>query len=201
MAVSEAYYTTCYIGEKGCGKTTFALGDEAAGIKSHVLEHCRTFNMKCLFIDNWKDRPGYEKIKVIPITELKGFKKGAARVIVAKSERNEIAELIYQHVRNTLIVVEDSRMIVPGNVKETPWEDLLISNKNIACGIVFMYHGFTGVAPLMYQYVDELEIFKTRQHPSARKKDMMKYDEVLTVWERVLKHKSPYYHETVNNGS
>lgn len=201
MAVSEAYYTTCYIGEKGCGKTTFALGDREKGIQSHVLTHCAKWNMKALFIDNWKERTGYERIKVVDIGEITRFKKGAARVIVTKQQRNEIAELIYKHVRDTLIVVEDSRMIVPSNIKETPWEDLLISNKNIRCGLIFMYHGFTGVAPLMYQYVDELEVFKTRTHPHSRKSDMMNYDQTVAAWEKVMKHKNPFYHETVSNGS
>lgn len=203
MAVSEAYFTTCLIGEKGCGKTTDALGDPEKGIESRILNHCRQWNMKALFVDNWQARPGYERIPLITFEELKrgAFKRGNARVIVDRQTRDEIPGLIYRSIRETIICFEDSKMLVPANIVRTEWEDLLISNKNIKCSLIFMYHGFTGISPTMYQYIDELEIFKTRQHPQARKSDMMKYDEVLQVWERVMKHPSPFYHETVSNGS
>lgn len=203
MAVSEQFYTTCYLGEKGCGKTTFALGDDKLGIKSHILDHCATWNMKALFIDNWIGRPGYEKLPVISFDDLTNnvWKRGAVRVIVDRQTRSEIAKVIYQSLRNTVVCIEDSKMIVPPNISNDPWEDLLLSNKNIKCSLIFMYHGFTGISPLMYQYVDELEIFKTKQHPSARKQQILKYDECVEIWERVQKHTSPFYHETVGNGS
>jgi len=203
MAVSEAYFTTCLIGEKGCGKTSFAIGDAAHGVPSSILEHCKTWNMKALFVDNWRDRPGYEKIPLITFDELKEnrFKRGGARIIVDRETRDEIPGFIYKHMRETVCCFEDSKMLVPANIVGTEWEDLLISNKNIKCSLIFMYHGFTGISPKMYQYVDELEIFKTKQHPQARKSDILKYDEVLETWTRVMKHKNPFYHETVNNGS
>lgn len=203
MAVSEQYYTTCYLGEKGCGKTTFALGDDKLGIKSHILEHCKKWNMKALFIDNWLDRPGYEKIPVVSFEDLQKnvWRRGAARVIVDRETREQIAGLIYNTVRNTVVCIEDSKMVVPSNISNTTWEDLLISNKNIKCSLIFMYHGFTGISPLMYQYVDELEIFKTKQHPQSRKSNILKYDETLQTWERVMKHENPFYHETVSNGA
>lgn len=201
MAVSEAYYTTVYIGEKGCGKTTFALGDTALHIPSHVIEHCRKHGMKALFVDVWEARPGYEKIPVIPIDKIKLIKKGAYRVIITRENRMELATIIARYVRDTLIIFEDSRLTVPGQIKETPFEDLLISNKNWRCGLIFMYHSFAGPSPLMYQYIDEIEIFKTKSHPSQRKQEIMNYPEVVLAYDRVMKNPDQYNHETVKNGA
>lgn len=203
MAVSEQFYTTCWIGEKGCGKTSRALGDPEHKVDSFILSHCKKWNMKALFVDNWADRPGYEMIPIVTFDELKAgaFKRGSARVIVDRSSRVEIATVLYESMRNTVICVEDSRMIVPSNISDTPWEDLLISNKNMRCSLIFMFHGFGGIPPKMYQYIDELEIYKTRQDPAIRQREISKYDQCREIWQRVLNHPNQYYHETYYNGS
>lgn len=209
MAVTEAYKTVCDIGEKGCGKTTYELGDEKLGIPSHILQHCAKHNMKVLFIDNWKARAGYEKIKLLHYNEanpndpwnFKNWTRGARRIIVTSEQRNEIAAQIYKHVRKTVVCVEDSRMIVPSNITGTAWEDLLVSNKNITCSLIFMYHSYKKIPPAMYDYIDEFEIFKTKSHPLSRKNEIAIYELVLEAYNRVMDSPNPFYHETVKNGS
>lgn len=201
MAVSEAFYTTVFIGEKGCGKTSYIMGIPQKRVPSFAQDHARKHNQKVLFIDNWLERPDYSAVKVIQVEDLPRWKSGAVRIIVDMKTRYAAAEGIKKHVRNALIVFEEARVTVPGNIKETVFEEILVSNKNWRCAIVFLYHSFRGPSPIMYQYIDEIEIFKTKSHPRQRKEDIMTYDEVLAAYERVRAHKNEYYHETVKNGS
>lgn len=199
--VPEAYECTALLGSKNCGKTTYVMGDPVIEVPSMALTHMQKHNMKCIIVDTVLNRNHYEKVPVLNWRNITALKSGAARTIIMPEERNEFVNLVRKQVRDTLIIFEDSKNIVPQNMMGTPFESLMIDCKNIRCGLLFMYHAFKAMPPGMFMYLDKLVIFKTQSHPSSRKREIMNYEEVLATYNKVTASKNPHFHLTVEMGS
>lgn len=198
MRESEKYPVGTLIGGRDCGKTTYMIGHDELKIEGYVPKKVREQKLKgVIVIDTQIARDSYKHVK--KIKHPSEYVSGAVHLIVNAENRDEYTEYIRLHVTDTFILYEDARNILPLALRKTPYEALIIDSKNIRCPVWFMFHSWMAVPKELYVYLDMLEIFKVKQHPSFRKSDIMNYEEVLEVYERVKKHPNPFYHETANN--
>lgn len=199
VSVIEKYPVVTLIGERSSGKTTFALGDDGLGVPSVVFEHCRKYGIpKVLVVDTVQDRDSYAHVRVI--RHPSEHKSGCVRIVITPENKERLIKAIYDTVRDTFILWEDAKNILPTKLDGTIYESMLVDGKNKRCTMWFMYHGYTVVPARMYIYLDELIVFKTKNHPKGRKSDIVNYEAVLEAYEKVMKHKSPYYNLKVKNG-
>lgn len=188
------------VGARSTGKTTYMIGNAKLGITGFAEKYAREYGMTVIFLDTIENRPDYAGFQVVPYKKMHLYKGGAIRVIVNTENKNDVIQAIRAKVRDALIVSEDSRTSVPNNIVSTPWEGLIVDSKNIRCSLFFMYHNWKAVPPMMFTYIDELIIFKTKGRPDTRKNDIINYEEVTEAFERVMAHPSQYHHEIASNG-
>lgn len=200
MRESEKYPVGVLIGGRDCGKTTFMRGNTELGIKGYIREKVEAEKLKgVICVDTMRERKEYLNVK--KINHPQEYKSGPVHLIVSSNNADECVQWITDHVKDTLIVFEDARKIVPVNITKTAFESLIIDSKNIHCPVWFIFHTWMNVPKGLYSLMDLIEIFKTKQHPSVRKGDIMNYEEVLEAYDRVRLDENPYSHETVSNGA
>lgn len=199
MRESEKYPVGVLIGGRDCGKTTFMRGNPELNIPGYIPTKVREQQLTgVIVVDTIRERKEYS---ILPkISHPKEYKSGPNHLIVNSDNADELVRWICKNVRNTIILFEDARKIVPVNISKTAYEALIIDSKNIHCPVWFIYHTWMNVPKGLYSIMDLIEVFKIKQHPSVRKGDIMNYEEVLEVYERVRDHENPFYHESVKNG-
>lgn len=202
---SDKYEVGVLIGGRDTGKTTYMRGNKTLNINGYVAEKIKEESLVgVIVIDTQRERDTYATVTKVTGAELvqghKKYKGGALHVIVDVDTKDEVVKWIRLNVKHCFILVEDAKNIVPKNIGYTEWEKLVIDSKNIFCPVWFMYHTWMAVPKELYGLMDAIEVFKIKQHPVVRRSDIMNYEEVLEVYERVKDHKNPYYHERVKNG-
>ena len=200
MRESEKYPVKVFLGGRDCGKTTFAVGDNKIGVVGDVPAKVKEQNLKgVIVIDTMRERTTYAQVKKIEHPQQ--YKSGAVHLIVNTKNCDELVQWICDNVRDTYILFEDAVKIIPQSIRGTAYDAIIVDSKNIHCPITFIYHTWMDVPKGFYSKVDVIEIFKVRQHPVRRKEDISNYEEVVEVYERVLKNENPFYHESVNIGA
>lgn len=197
---SEKYPVGVLIGGRDCGKTTFMRGNRELNIVGFIQTTCMKENLKgAIIVDTMRERKEYADVK--KITHPSEYVSGVVHLIVNPETADDYIKFIDNNVKDTFILFEDARKIVPLNISKTAYEALVIDSKNIHCPVWFIYHTYMNVPRGLYSIMDKMLLFKIKQHPSARKSEITNYEEVLEAHEKVQAHHSPYHHETVNNGA
>jgi hypothetical protein len=201
MRESEKYPIGVLIGGRDSGKTTHMKGNPSIGVPSFVEDFCKKSKLKgVIIIDTQIERDSYAE--VAKISHPKEYRSGAVHLIVNNENKDEFVEYIRLHVKDTFVLIEDARIIVPTHsVKGTVFESLIIDSKNIHCTVWFMYHTFMAVPKELYGWLDVLKLFKVKQHPINRKRDITNYEEVLKAYNQVQAHRSPFYNKTLKCGA
>lgn len=179
-------------GMRGTGKTLYLKGSEefkqAGFIKTYLKR-----GMKVLIVDTF-DHPSYRDIPIIKPEQFSGWKKGCYRIFVRPDEMSDLCNAISENVWNCLVVFEDAHKHQHNKIDRSIMR-LIGDSKQKNVDILFMYHNWALAPKDLYRYLDFIEVFKTKDHPICRKDDMPGYYETaLTVYEKVKKHPSRYYH-------
>lgn len=185
------------VGDRGSGKTPYIIGDEQYQVTGMIdagkyLER----GMKVLIVDTF-DHPKYRRagIKQIQPEQIKVWKKGVYRMF--GSDFDAMFESINTSLYNALLVYEDAYKYVPQKLPK-PFVSFLIDTKQKNVDIIFLYHAWGFIPKDLFRLVDAFEIFKSEEHPLVRKTELSGcYERVVKVYERVMKHPSKYYHESL----
>ena len=188
------------LGKRKTGKTKYIIGDEELNIPSLVDIY---FNkgMKVCIIDEMY-HPDYSEIPVLPKEKIKYLdvqKPVVFRCIgETKSELREIQYLIAQYFWNGLIIFEDAFRYEKKVISE-PLAKIIGNSKQKNVDVMIMYHHWKFVPLDLYIYLDIIELFKTKSAPSERElEELIGYeDEVIEAYNKVSKHPSQFYHQTV----
>jgi len=186
MEESRMFLVNGVQGRRGTGKTEYIKILIAAYRKAHPEQ-------KVLIVDT-VDHPKYRDVPTIDVELLKRWKKPNMYRIFG-SNTVEIFEAISNHLEDCLIIFEDSSKYLGKSLNDDV-KKFIYDSKQKRLDIQFLYHGFMSVPPELFRMLDNIVLFKC-DHPSRRKNDLVTYDEVLEVYNRVMKHPSPYYNETV----
>lgn len=200
MRESEKYPVGVLVGQRDTGKTTFMKGDTKLNIPGYVKQKMAEVKLKgVIIVDTMRARESYLEVKKIDHPQQ--YKSGAVHLIVNAKNAEEMVQWIVDNVTDTFILLEDAVKVVPDRIKGTAYDALIVDSKNIRCPFWSMWHTWMDVPKGFYSKMDLIEIFKIKQHPSVRRNDITNYEEVLEVYKKVQKNKSPFYHESVSNGA
>jgi hypothetical protein len=187
-------------GARGVGKTPYILGEKQYGIKG-LANIALEKNMRVLIVDTF-DHPSYNHINRIKPKDLATFSKlkGIHRIFVRAHEMPVLNKIINETVYNTFLVYEDAYKHQKEELDDSIM-NLIGDSKGKNVDILFMYHCYA-LAPIdLYRYLDYLEIFKTKDSPEERKKNMRGYfKEAMETYNEVMANPSRYYHKTVWTG-
>jgi hypothetical protein len=196
MAGEDYNKISLILGKRGTGKTDYLKGNPKHNLRGFIPLYLKR-GMKVLIVDTI-DHPSYRDIPIIKKEQLAGWKKGVYRIFCRASEMPELCNLINETLWNTLVVFEDAHKHQDVRIDKSVM-DLMSDSKQKNVDIIFMYHLFAKAPKDLYRYVDFIEVFKTKDHPSVREADMVGYyDAMLSAWNEVMKHPSLYHHKLVN---
>lgn len=185
-------------GMRGTGKTEYLKGNESLnlpGLMKPTIEQGK----KVLILDTF-DHPSYFDVPIIKPQDLQYWKKGIYRCFVRPDDMAALNTHInsLKSMWNTLIVYEDAYKHQSEKL-DKPIKELIIDSKQKNIDMVFMYHSFSMAPKDLYRMLDFIELFKTKDHPSARKDDMPGYyEQALQVYEEVKNNPSRFYHKLIN---
>lgn len=177
------------LGARGTGKTTFILGDKAAGISSKLLDLFLKIKKMKILIVCCEDSPVYRHINLITKTQFTAFKTGIARVIINPEDINTFCRFLTDsnNLYNTLLIFDDARNHSSKNIcKEL--NRILNNTKQQNVDIFFMYHSFGEMPRDLYRKIDYIQLFKTTDSPTVRRHEMAPYyNEIMKVYETIKK--------------
>lgn len=183
-------------GKRGTGKTEYLKGNSDFNLPGFLNLYLQQKKMKVLIVDTF-DHPSYRDIPSIAPENFSKWKKGAYRIFVRVDEMPDLCNQISEDVWNTLIVFEDAHKHQYNRIDKSIMR-LIGDSKQKNIDIVFMYHNWALAPKDLYRYLDFIECFKTKDHPSCRKDDMPGYyDEALKVYEEVKSNPSPFCHKLI----
>lgn len=199
----EKYAVRFLNGTKGCGKSTWILGDTEKNIPGLAGIYQRVFGMKVVFVDTDIHRPepkDYKRIPVLNWQKIHLMDKGAARVIVNPDTAEEFFGLINEkEVSNIFLCMEDFVKYVPNRLEDTQIRRTMIDCKNFHRSMAFMSHMYSDMPPKMKGYIDQYVIFHNDSDcPQDRG---IKNRRVHEAYERVNRNKNQYHHEIVKQNS
>jgi hypothetical protein len=178
---------TAILGRRGCGKTTYSV----KFIKSYRTMHP---DKKILVIDTL-DHPLYREFAAVTPELVSRWKEPNIYRIFG-SNMAEIFDCITNNFTNALILFEDAIKILDAKL-QPEIKNLIIDSKQKNLDIIFIFHGFSAIPLNVLRYLDFITVFKTADNPKYRRQDITFYDELLPVWEKVMKDKSPYAKRTL----
>lgn len=100
-----------------------------------------------------------------------------------------------KHFKQGILIFDDCKTFIGD--KNAALEELLIARRQLELDIFYIAHGFTRVPPLFYPYFSDLILFRTKDNPSSRKKDLLQYKEIMEVQKRINQRaqQDPHYYE------
>lgn len=183
-------------GKRSTGKTLYLKGSDEFKLKGFLKNYLNR-GMKVLIVDTL-DHPSYRDIPIIKPEQIKEWKKGCYRIIYPRHKMPELCNIISEDLWNCLVVFEDAHKHQKNKLDDSVMA-LIGDSKQKNVDILFMYHNWALAPKDLYRYLDFIEVFKTKDHPICRKDDMPGYYETaLTVYEKVKKHPSRFYHLMVD---
>jgi len=178
---------TCLVGKRGSGKTTYLIKI----LTELALHHP---DRGILIVDMIQNQ-AYKDIPLMDFDMLDRWTgKGMYRISGENIE--EIVALITGKVRNCFVVFEDSTRfilkVLSRNVRK-----LIVDSKQTNNDIFFVYHGFRLIPPEMFQWIDNLVLFKTKGGPDYRRDDLEDFELINEAWIKVQRHPDQYYKQTI----
>lgn len=187
MSKPRINYVNGLLGRRGVGKTTY--------LKNGIDTYLAADPYKKVLIVDTVDHPSYQDIPLIDLELLKRWKRPAVYRIYGRNTE-EIIDTINDNFKNGLLIFEDASKYIPKKLEDRD-KALVYDSKQKNADVLFCFHGFKATSPDLFTMLDNWVVFKC-DHPSTRKSVMTYYDEMLELWERVMKHESRYYNETIN---
>lgn len=196
-------------GRRGTGKSLYLLGSNFTSVdedkklnKKGILDLYASKKTKGLIIDSI-DHPAYRNIPIMPMDKIKVWKSGFYRVIIDIKDISKLNKLLSEtaSVWNSVLIYEDARKHTFAKADDY-LNALMGDSKQKNIDIFFMYHNFGECPPDLYRKMDYIKCFKTKDSPECRKKALTScYEEAMQVYERVKKHTSNFYSETIDTGN
>lgn len=170
------------VGGRGTGKTTFVktITDVSPQPKVLVVD---TFH-----------HPAYANWPQIDADSLHRWQSG--KYHLSGSNTDYYLSAIEKNCRNTLIVFEDAAKYVNQN-PQLEVKRICLDSKQRNNDVIFIYHSFAEVPKSFLRWIDFVTIFKTQEVIESQKNRLYGYQKIEPVWQRVNKHASHYYNETV----
>ena len=172
---------TVVVGATNSGKTTL--------IEKTVKNRKRVIAVTPHF-EEWND---YENIN--PRT--KGFWKfSGIRRIQSYSDVIKDINRPGDYFRNGVIIFEDVRSYIKARVEEAI-EQILIARDQRKIDIIIAAHGLTLIPPIFFTYTDMFVMFRTQDNLQKRKKDLIWYNELLQLQQKVNEQAKtdPHYYD------
>ncbi len=176
---------TAILGRRGTGKTTYMRELMQALLIGQ--------NKKILILDTL-DHPSYKDVPIIDTALLKRWQSPAMYRMFDK-DTDKLLQNVECYFNNGLLVLEDASKYLRRTLSNEV-RMFIFDSKQKNVDIIFLFHGFMAMPKELFSIVDNLVIFKT-DDPKNRKGDIMNYQEVKEVYDRVMAHESPYYNETI----
>jgi hypothetical protein len=188
---------SCFVGDRGTGKTPVIIGDAQYGVRSlaqlYVEKGYRVFIIDT--IANTKYNGKVTDLK--PGTDLAKLSTGIYRIVITLEAFPVLLQLINKAGIKIAIFFEDSFRYISKQV-DTGTISLLLDSKQRDIDTFFLYHAWGWIPKDLFRIIDIFEVFKSAEHPNVRKAELSgKYDQVLTAYNRAMASDNPYYHETV----
>ncbi len=191
-------------GARGTGKTEYAKGNAAHNVKGIIPVYLRK-GMKVLIVDTI-DHPSWRDVPTITAAGLKKWgtsdDRTVRRIFVSTTDMPRLNKVINTSVWNGLIIYEDAYKH-QSEALDQPIIELIGDSKQKNVDIIFMYHTWMHAPLDLYRYLDNIEVFKTKDSPEARKKTIQQagyWDEAMEVYNEVRNHESRFFHKTISTG-
>ena len=175
------------LGRRGSGKSYFTIKQVLAGYTRQHPEQ------RILIVDKI-DHKDYRHIQRISTEMLKRWRGGGIYRIYGESIP-VVFEAINKYVRNTLVLFEDATRFFDGRTPDDV-KDFLFDSKQKNIDLVFQFHGFSLIPPVILRNTELLTIFKCDK-PERRKNDIVEYDLVEKTWQKVMRDPNPYANKTI----
>jgi len=180
---------TCIVGGRGSGKTTL--------VKDMINNY--PAQRRKLILDTI-DHPSYREFDQIRPELIPAWKPINGRFkpkrIFQGSPRNNILA-VQQKYRNGLLVFEDCRKYI-GSKPGEEVEQFIIDSKQRSVDLIFIYHSFSAIPKMLWEYIDLLTVMKTKKAiPREYRTRVADFDQIAATCERVQAAKDPHYHETI----
>ena len=106
-----------------------------------------------------------------------------------------IFEGVNKYVSNSLVLFEDATRFFDGKTPDDV-KDFLFDSKQKNNDLIFQFHGFSLIPPVILRNTELLTIFKCDK-PERRKNDIVEYDLVEQAWKAVMRDSNRYANKTV----
>ena len=186
---AEGRNTTCtlIVGAQRTGKTTLAkkIADQ--------------YPKKVLVVCPDDMEPAWSKYNLITPAEIAALTGGKSRVIY-----NPRDKFFLQHVsdnfRNGLIIYDDAKVYFNNNQKIFELEAFLVRRRQNNIDAMFMYHGFSTIAPLLYTYSTHIALFRTNDAFERAKDKILNYEQMVQHMEQIKAQAQtdPHYHRIIS---
>jgi hypothetical protein len=168
------------IGKRKTGKTTFGR---------KIIEG--TQHKKILVVDTF-DHPDYKDFQTITTAMLPRWKSGRKRILYRSDED---LQAINEHVRNTLIVLEDCTKYITGDIS-APMKGIIFDSKQKNNDVLLMYHGFSFAPPKLLANVNYITLFKIGENIDNYKSKIPNYETIHRAHLSIQASKDPYINKT-----
>jgi len=169
------------VGRRGTGKTTIAL------------KLANSSGKRIIVVDT-DDHPTYADFPIIPLSLLPTWRGNKGRVI--DSNTDEVFRLINLYQSNAFIIAEDAAKYVNGNVQKAV-KAFIIDHRKRNFDLLLMFHFLSDVPPYIAKQYDVMILFKTGDNLHVTQNKFANWHTIAKKLERILKHKSFNYCETV----
>jgi hypothetical protein len=188
-------------GDRGTGKTKYALGDKSLGLPGLVNVYLKR-NMKVIAIDTI-DHPAWRHVPILNPSNFSKFKKGIGRIITPAKDMDKTISFLNSHPNtwNSLLLFEDARKHTFLKVDDALIE-LIGDSKQKNIDIGFMYHCFAHCPMDLYRYFDYIQLFKTKDSPVVRKLGLSGcFEQAMEIYKKVQAHPSRFYNQLIDTGT
>lgn len=168
------------VGRRKAGKTVFGR---------KMIES--TQHKKILVVDTF-EHPDYTDFQTITPDMLSRWKNGRKRIMWRSDED---LQYVNEHVRNSLIVLEDCSKYITGDIS-APVRGIIFDSKQKNNDVILMYHGFRFIPPKLLSNVNYITLFKIGEEISASKNKIPNYDELLKAHKQIQQSSNPYINKT-----
>ena len=168
------------IGKRKTGKTT--VGRALIDASLHK---------KILVVDTF-EHPDYKDFETITTDMLPRWKSGRKRILYREDED---LQAINEHVRNTLIVLEDCTKYITGDISK-PVKGIIFDSKQKNNDVIMMYHGFSYAPPKLLANVNYITLFKIGENIDNYKSKIPNYEIIYKAHKAIQASKNPYINKT-----
>jgi hypothetical protein len=168
------------IGRRKCGKTVFGR---------KIIDTSK-FN-KILVVDTF-EHPDYSDFQTITADMLPRWKSGKKRILY---RTDEDMQAINEHVKNTLIVMEDCTKYITGDMSK-PVKGIVFDSKQKNNDVLLMYHGFSFAPPKLLANVNYITLFKMGEAIHRSKSKIPNYETILEGYKIIKASNNPFINKT-----